>query len=308
MSAALAANAASQRASNTLLRRVADSLSARIGLGIVLLVIAVALCAPILAPFDPLAIDLAHKLQPPGGQFLLGTDQAGRDLASRIIWGSRHSIVISLSSIVIGCLFGITLGLVAGTLSGTLAEMVIMRFFDLIFSIPTLVWSIAIIGIIGTGALKVGPFELDNQVKLIALIGASFIPALGRITYSVALVEAKSDYVRVKKSLGAGWMEIACIEILPNVLPPALIQATLYMGVAIILEASLSFVGLGVQPPTPSWGTMLSDARTFIFSGQWWLPVFPGLAICVAVIGFNILGDGLRDALDPKSRATSTLV
>ena len=296
------------RAPNTVLTRVVASLSARIGIGITLVVIAVALFAPVLAPFDPLAIDLAHKLQPPGTPFLLGTDQTGRDLASRILWGSRHSIVIALSSVVIGSLFGISLGLLAGTLSNTLAETVIMRFFDLIFSIPTLVWSIAIIGIIGTGALKIGPFELDNQFKLIALIGASFVPALGRITYSVALVESKADYVRVKKSLGAGWMEIAFIEILPNALPPALIQATLYMGVAIILEASLSFVGLGVQPPTPSWGTMLSDARTFIFSGQWWLPVFPGLAICFTVIGFNILGDGLRDALDPKSRATSTLV
>jgi peptide/nickel transport system permease protein len=308
MSATAAASAASLRASNTVLRRVAASMSARIGIGIVLLVVSVGVFAPLLAPFDPLAIDLAHKLEPPGAQFLLGTDQTGRDLASRIIWGSRQSVVISLSSIAIGCLFGITLGLVAGTLSGTLVESSIMRFFDLIFSIPTLVWSIAIIGIIGTGALKFGPIVLDNQAKLIALIGASFIPALGRITYSVALVEAKSDYVRVKKSLGAGWMEIACIEILPNALPPALIQATLYMGVAIILEASLSFIGLGVQPPTPSWGTMLSDARTYIFSGQWWLPVFPGLAICFAVIGFNILGDGLRDALDPKSRTTSTLV
>ena len=135
--------------------------------------------APLLAPFDPLAIDLAHKLEPPGAQFLLGTDQTGRDLASRIIWGSRQSVVISLSSIAIGCLFGITLGLVAGTLSGTLVESSIMRFFDLKIPICS-VWSIAIIGIIGTGALKFGPIVLDNQAKLIALIGASFIPALGQ--------------------------------------------------------------------------------------------------------------------------------
>lgn len=298
----------STRARNTVMSRVTGSLSARIGLVIVGLVGFVALFAPWLAPLDPLAVDLAHRLESPNWQFLLGTDQAGRDLASRVIWGSRHSIVIALSAVAIGGFLGIGLGLIAGYLSGTFVESLIMRAFDLIFSIPMLVWSIAIIGIVGTGVMQIGPVSIDNQGKLIALIGLSFMPALGRITYSVALVEAKSDYVRAKRALGAGWLEITCLEILPNALPPALIQSTLFVGVAIIVEASLSFVGLGVQPPTPSWGTMLSDARTFIFSGHWWLPVFPGLAICITVIGFNILGDGLRDAIDPKSRATSNLV
>lgn len=296
------------RAHNTVLSRVLGSLSARIGFVIVGLVGMLALFAPWLSPMDPLAVDLAHRLEPPSAQFFLGTDQAGRDLASRVIWGSRHSIVIALSAVTIGSVLGIGLGLIAGYLSGTFVESLIMRLFDLIFSIPMLVWSIAIIGIVGTGVMHVGPLEIGNQAKLIALIGLSFMPALGRITYSVALVEAKSDYVRAKKSLGASWLEITCLEILPNALPPALIQATLFVGVAIIVEASLSFVGLGVQPPTPSWGTMLADARTFIFSGHWWLPVFPGIAICITVIGFNILGDGLRDAIDPKSSATSTLV
>lgn len=298
----------STRRRSTVMSRVTGSLSARIGLAIVGLLGFVALFAPWLAPLDPLAVDLAHRLEPPSWQFLLGTDQAGRDLASRVIWGSRHSIVIALSAVAIGSFLGIGLGLIAGYLSGTFVESLIMRLFDLIFSIPMLVWSIAIIGIFGTGVMHIGPMSMGNQGKLIGLIGLSFMPALGRITYSVALVESKSDYVRAKRALGASWLEITCVEILPNALPPALIQATLFVGVAIIVEASLSFVGLGVQPPTPSWGTMLSDARTFIFSGHWWLPVFPGLAICMAVIGFNILGDGLRDAIDPKSRATSTLV
>ncbi|MGE0278529.1 MAG: ABC transporter permease [Nitrospiraceae bacterium] len=298
----------STRPRNTVFSRITASISTRIGLVIVGLIGLLATFAPWLAPMDPLAVDLAHRLEPPSWQFLLGTDQAGRDLASRVIWGSRHSIVIALAAVAIGSFFGIGLGLIAGYLSGTFVESIIMRLFDLIFSIPMLVWSIAIIGIIGTSVIQIGPLAIDNQGKLIALIGFSFTPALGRITYSVALVEAKADYVRAKKALGASWLEITCLEILPNALPPALIQATLFVGVAIIVEASLSFVGLGVQPPTPSWGTMLSDARTFIFSGHWWLPVFPGLAICLSVIGFNILGDGLRDAIDPKSRATSALV
>ena len=288
--------------------RVVASSSARIGLLIVAVIVLAALCAPLLALKDPLAVDLANKLQPPGGEFLLGTDQAGRDLASRIVWGSRYSLSIALSSIAVGCLVGVTLGLIAGCLSGTLVERLILRLFDLMFSIPMLVWSIAIIGIVGTGPMQIGPFTIGNETKLVALIGASFIPALGRLTYAASLVEARADYVRAKKALGAGWLEVAVLEVLPNALPPVLIQATLFVGVAIIVEASLSFVGLGIQPPTPSWGTMLSDARSFIFSGHWWLPVFPGLAICLTVIGFNILGDGLRDAIDPKRAAKSSLV
>ncbi|MCD6732443.1 MAG: ABC transporter permease [Burkholderiaceae bacterium] len=267
-----------------------------------------ALVAPMLGIRSPIEVDLANKLRSPGSTFLLGTDQAGRDLASRIVWGSRYSISIALASIGVGSLFGVSLGLIAGCLNGTLAERLITRLFDLMFSIPMLVWSIAIIGIIGTGPIEVGPFVVGNELKLIALIGASFVPALGRITYAVAMVEAKADYVRAKRALGASWIEIAILEILPNALPPVLIQATLFVGVAIIIEASLSFVGLGIQPPTPSWGTMLSDARSFIFSGHWWLPVFPGLAICLTVIGFNILGDGLRDAIDPKRAAKSMVI
>lgn len=287
----------------SILKRITASVSAGIGLFIVGLVVIMALGAPFLAPGDPLAIDLTRKLEPPSAQFLLGTDQAGRDLASRIIWGTRYSISIALAAIAIGTLAGITLGLVAGYRSGTWAEVLIMRFFDLLFSIPMLVWAITIIGIFGAGVLVIGPFAFGNEIKLIALIGASFIPALGRITYATTLVESKADYVRAKKALGASWIEIIFLEVLPNALPPVLIQSTLFIGVAIIIEASLSFVGLGIQPPTPSWGTMLADARDFIFSGHWWLPVFPGLAICITVIGFNFFGDGLRDAIDPRAKA-----
>lgn len=272
------------------------------------MILLVALCAPWIAPYDPLAVDLDHKLQPPSVQFLLGTDQAGRDMASRIIWGSRYSLGISLAAVLVGSSIGIALGLIAGYHSGTSFEMVILRLFDLMFSIPMLVLSIAVIGIFGTGAMTVGPFSFGNEVRLVGLIAIAFIPVLGRITHASVLVESKADYVRAKKALGARWLEITFVEILPNAIPPALIQASLFVGVAIIVEASLSFIGLGIQPPSPSWGTLLSDARSYLYSGQWWLPFFPGLAICVTVVGFNYLGDGLRDAIDPRGETGATFV
>ena len=170
-----------------------------------------------------------------------------------------------------------TLGLIAGFRQGSVIETIIMRTFDVLFSIPLLVLAIALIGIVGTGPITIGPMTVGDQAKLIALIGLSFTPALGRVTYGSTLVESRSDYVRAKRAQGANWLELLFLEILPNVVPPVLVQATLFIGVAIIVEASLSFVGLGVQPPAPSWGTMLADARSYIFSGEWWIALFPGL-------------------------------
>jgi peptide/nickel transport system permease protein len=279
-------------------------------LGLLLVGIAglVGLFAPWVAPFDPLALDLAARLAPPGASHLLGTDQAGRDLLSRIIWGSRESLLISFGAVAIGCTFGVSLGLLAGYKSNSALEAVVMRTFDVLFSIPLLILAIALIGIVGTGPVRLGPVVVGDEAKLIALVGLSFTPALGRVTYASALIEAKSDYVRAKKAQGAGWFDLAFIEILPNVLPPVIVQATLFIGVAIIVEASLSFVGLGVQPPAPSWGTMLADGRNYVFSGQWWIAVFPGLAICTTVIGFNLIGDALRDLLDPRGGVRAAFI
>ncbi len=140
------------------------------------------------------------------------------------------------------------------------------------------------------------------------MIALSFTPALGRIAHACALVEARSDYVRAKRAQGAGWPELIFIDILPNAIPSVIVQSTLFVGVAIIVEASLSFVGLGIQPPTASWGTMLADARDYIFSGEWWMAVFPGIAICLAVVGFNLMGDDLRDILDPRGNSKSAFL
>jgi peptide/nickel transport system permease protein len=276
-----------------------------------LLVGITALCgllAPWIAPADPLLLDLGARLLPPSAAHLLGTDQAGRDVLSRIIWGSRESLLISFGAVSLGCAIGVTLGLIAGYKSGSAVELLIMRTFDVLFSIPLLILAIALIGIIGTGPVRIGQIVISDQLKLVALIGLSFTPALGRVTYSAAIVEAKSDYVRAKRAQGASWLDLTFVEILPNALPPAIVQATLFIGVAIIVEASLSFVGLGVQPPAPSWGTMLADARRYIFSGEWWIALFPGIAICLTVVGFNLLGDALRDLLDPRGGARATFI
>ena len=264
--------------------------------------------APTLPLKNPLALDLSQRLMAPSFEHLLGTDQAGRDMLSRIVWGSRESLVIAAGAVSFGALFGVTLGLLAGYMNGTVLEIVITRCFDVLFSIPLLVLAIALMGILGTGPTVIGGFIIGIEVKLIVLIGLSFTPALGRLAYASALVEVRSDYVRAKRAQGAGWVELTFVEILPNAIPSVIVQATLFIGVAIIVESSLSFVGLGVQPPTPSWGTMLADARGYIASGEWWIAAFPGFAICATVIGFNLLGDVFRDVLDPRAGAISGFV
>ena len=266
-----------------------------------------AVFAPWIAPYDPLELDLDNRLMAPDTLHWMGTDQAGRDILSRVIFGARASLQVGILAVMIGLAGGVSLGLLAGYRSGGLLEQAIMRTMDALASIPLLIWAIALVGILGVGAMHVGPFTFANEYKLVALIGFLYIPGLARITHSVAQIEVLADYVRARRVQGAGDLAIMFGDVLPNCLSPVIVQATLLVAIGIVVEASLSFVGLGVQPPRPSWGTMLADARNYQFSGEWWLPVFPGLAISVTVVGFNVLGDALRDVLDPR-RKTGTLV
>ena len=282
----------------SLLRRPAGA----VGAAIVLVVAAVALLAPWLAPYDPLAVDLARKLAPPSAAHWLGTDQTGRDVLSRLLWGARPSLAVGLLAVVIGLLGGVTLGVTAAVLRGWW-EQVAMRSMDGLASIPMLIWAIAIVGIIGVGPLPLGPFMLPNESKIVLLVGVLYMPPLARVAHGGALLEARADYVQARRLQGARTLSIMLGDVLPNCLSPVVVQATLLIAVGIVVEASLSFVGLGVEPPLPSWGGMLADARRFIFSGEWWTYVFPGLAISVTVIGFNLLGDALRDMLDPRKTA-----
>jgi peptide/nickel transport system permease protein len=278
-----------------------------IGLVLVLGAVLMALLAPLLAPYDPLAIDLARKLLPPSAEHWMGTDQNGRDVLSRIIWGARPSLTVGVLAVAIGSLGGIAIGLTAGYARGWW-DQVSMRFMDGLASIPMLIWAIAVVGIVGVGPVTVGPWTFPNESKIILLVGLLYIPPLARVTYGGALAESRADYVRARRMQGAGRLAIMFGDVLPNCLSPVIVQATLLIAVGIVVEASLSFVGLGVEPPSPSWGGMLSDARKYIFSGEWWTYVFPGFAISLSVIGFNLLGDALREILDPRRAASVSVV
>ncbi len=274
-----------------------------IGLVIVSGLVLMALLAPVLPIKDPLFLYLDHRLEPPGAEFLFGTDQSGRDILSRVVWGARASLAISIFVVAIGLVLGMLIGLVAGYYSRTWIEEVLMKCMEVLASIPLLIWAIAMVGVLGVQPTVLGPFSLSNEVKLTLLIGLLYTPGLARLTHGLVLNEAQAEYVLARHVQGASTWAILVSDILPNVISPVLVQATILMGVAIIVEASLSFIGLGVQPPTPSWGSLLSDARTLIFSGEWWVSVFPGLTVVLAVLGLNLLGDAMRVVLDPRRGA-----
>lgn len=273
-----------------------------LGAGIVGLIVLAAIFAPLIAPYDPLALNIEDRLAAPDMRHWLGTDQGGRDILSRILFGARASLFVGIGAVLIGGLIGVSAGVFAAYKRG-LGEQIVMRIVDGVASIPLLVWAIAIVGILGVGPMPLGPLLLPNEVKIVALVGCLFSPVFARVTYAVAKRIAGADYVRARFLQGASHWQIVIGDVLPNCLSPIIVQGTLLVAIGIVIEASISFVGLGVQPPQPSWGTMLSDARSAIYSGEWWLPVFPGLAISLTVIGFNLLGDAVRDLFDPRSEA-----
>ncbi len=277
-----------------------------VGACIVAGLVVMAVGAPWIAPRDPLAVDILNQLQDPAPGAWFGTDQSGRDVLSRVIWGTRASMTVSAFAVVIGMAGGVSLGLLAGYCRGGWIEQITMRFLEAIAAIPILIWAIALVGIFGVGDAHWGPFTLGNEAKLMVLLGVLYIPTLARVTYTTAVVESQASYVLARRLQGTGALRIVLSDVLPNCLSPVIVQATLLLAIGIIIEASVSFVGLGVQPPTPSWGNMLADARNYLLSGEWWLSVFPGAAISLSVVGFNLLGDGLRDRLDPR-HATSAL-
>jgi peptide/nickel transport system permease protein len=248
---------------------------------------------------------MTAALVEPGPGHWFGTDQAGRDVLSRVIWGARTSLEVSLFAAIIGCVAGIALGLLAGFFSGGWLEQLLMRPLDAMAAIPLLIWAIALVGILGVSPFSVAGITFGNEVKLLILLGVLYVPTLARITYASALAEARNNYVAARRLQGVGALRIMVSDVLPNCLSPVIVQATLLLAIGIIIEASVSFVGLGVQPPSASWGNMLADARNYLFSGEWWLSVFPGAAISVSVVAFNLLGDGLRDAMDPRHRTSA---
>jgi len=274
------------------------------GACVIALLLAMALGAPLIAPQDPLQVSIVDQLQEPGEGHWLGTDQTGRDVLSRIVWGSRASLTVSALAVVIGLAGGVPIGLVAGFFRGGWLEQAIMRTLEAISAIPILIWAIALVGIVGVKDIQIGPLTVTNETKLLVMLGLLYVPTLARLTYTSALSESQANYVAARRLQGVGGVRIMFSDVLPNCLSPVIVQATLLLAIGIIIEAAISFVGLGVQPPTPSWGNMLASARDYLLSGEWWLSVFPGAAISITVVGFNLLGDGLRDRLDPRHIAS----
>jgi peptide/nickel transport system permease protein len=256
---------------------------------VVIIVVMVALFASLMAPFDPIETDFANKLRSPSKSHLLGTDHLGRDILSRIIFGSRISIITGVGSAMISLLLGGLIGLLAGYY-GRWFDYMIMRLMDLMMAFPYLLLALLIIATLGSGTLKV-----------ILTIGIVYIPVFARITRGSVLTVREQDYVEAIRALGASDLRILLRHVLLNSFPPLLVQSTLCIGYAIINSASLSFLGLGTKPPAPDWGLMMSMGREYIRDAPW-LITFPGLAVLITVIGFNLLGDGLRDSLDPRMR------
>ena len=265
------------------------------GLVVIALVVFSAAFADVIAPHEPFRQFRDHFLTPPfwqdGGtiEFVLGTDAVGRDILSRIIYGARYSLLIGLIVVTLSLSVGVGLGLVAGFFRGWL-ETMIMRLMDIILAVPSLLLAIVIVAILGPG--------LINAMIAVAI---TYLPHFTRLTRGSVIAERTKDYVVASRVAGAGRLRLMFSTILPNCMAPLIVQATLGFSNAILDAAGLGFLGLGAQPPTPEWGTMLADAREFVLRA-WWVVTFPGLAILITVLAFNLMGDGLRDALDPKMK------
>ena len=263
------------------------------GLVIVLLVLLTAVFAPLLAPHAPELTNNTVFLKPPfwqaGGSisYPLGTDAIGRDILSRLIYGARLSLVIGLAVVALSVVVGTVLGLTAGYFRGVF-EIAVMRLMDIILTLPSLLLAIVIVAILGPG--------LMNAMLAVAIV---VLPHYVRITRAAVISEMSRDYVTAARMSGAGHLRLMFNEVLPNCMAPLIVQASLGISTAILDAAALGFLGLGAQPPSPEWGTMLADAREFVMRA-WWVVTFPGLAILITVLAFNLLGDGLRDAFDPK--------
>ncbi len=260
-----------------------------VGLGILLLLILLALAAPVLTSHDPEKQDLSHVLRPPSAEYPLGTDYLGRDILARLLYGARLSLLIGFMAVAIGLVVGVPLGAISGYYGGW-SDMTIQRIADVLLSFPGFLLALSLVAILGIG--------LQN---VIIAVGISAIPSFIRLVRGSVLTIRELAYIEAAHSIGVHDFSIITRHVVPNATTPVIVQATLNLGTAILTAAGLGFLGLGVQPPTPEWGTMLGEGRNYIFSNPN-MATFPGLAIFLAVLGFNLLGDGLRDALDPRMK------
>lgn len=254
-----------------------------------LVIIVIAILAPRIAPYDPNEMFILKRMQGPSSEHPMGTDRFGRDGLSRVIHGTRVSLWVGITSVGIGVLGGLILGLVAGYYGG-LWDYAIMRFMDILFAFPSILLALVVIALLG-----------PSLINTMIAIGITYIPIFTRIVRASVLSAREQDYVQAAVALGIKDVRLLGVHILPNILAPIIVQASVALSGAILTEATLSFLGLGIQPPTASWGSMLSESRRYMELAPW-TTLFPALAIMVTVLSFNLFGDGLRDALDPKLR------
>lgn len=275
------------RSRPNLLRRVARNRLVLLGFLTVVVLVLIALLAPVLAPHDPDDTNIRQRLRPPSVEAPFGTDRFGRDLFSRIIYGSRISLLIGFSSVALALMFGTVLGLAAGYFGGVW-DMVISRVVDVLFSFPMLLLAIALAAMMGPGT--------ENTIRAITIVNTPFF---ARVVRGSTLAVREQEYIHAAQVIGARHHRIILHHVFPNVVSPLIVQTSVTIAYAILTEASLSYLGLGTEVLTPSWGNILNEGRTYLQQAPW-ISVFSGMAIMVAVLAFNLLGDGLRDALDPR--------
>jgi peptide/nickel transport system permease protein len=269
------------------LGKMVKNKAAMMGLGILAVLAMLALLAPQISPYDPNQVDMPHQLKRPAPSHPLGTDLYGRDILSRILWGGRVTLVVGLISVAIAASIGIVLGLVSGYYGGAI-DTAIMRFVDILLSFPRILLALTVVGMLGTGLLNV-----------MVAVGIAGITGYARLVRGTVQSAKKQAYVEAAQAVGCQDVQILFRHILPNVIGPVIVLATLDVASAILAASSLSFLGLGVQPPTAEWGYMLNEGRAYLRSAPW-ITFFPGIAIMISVLSINMVGDGLRDALDPK--------
>jgi peptide/nickel transport system permease protein len=265
--------------------------SGMVGLFLTLILFALALLAPVVAPYDPLAMNTADRLTGPSSDYLMGTDEFGRDILSRVLYGGRIAFLVGGISVLVASIVGVAIGLVAGYESGWF-DSLIMRFFDALLAFPVILLAIVILAVLGQG--------ISNAMLAVTIVN---IPIFARLARANVLAEKNKDYVDAARAIGSKPGRILFRTILPNTVATIIVQVTVSFAAAVLLESSLSFLGLGVPLPAPSWGSMLSIGRGFMSYAPWY-PIFPGLALVLLVLGVYLLGDGLRDVLDPRRQKT----
>jgi peptide/nickel transport system permease protein len=273
-----------------LLRRLVRTPQGALGLAIVLLILLVVVAGPWLAPYNPDAFSPLNRYKAPNAQFWLGADQYGRDILSRLLTGARATVLLAVIATALGTMLGAIIGTASAFLGGR-ADEAIMRSVDAVMAIPSLLFALLIVNLFG-----------KSSVNALLAIGIAFAPGMARVTRSVALAVRKQDYVNAAIARGESSLYIVAREMLPNVVAPIIVEMTIRIAFAVMLFATLSFLGLGAQPPAPEWGLMVAEARRFMHLSPWMI-LWPSLAVAGVAIGFNLLGDGLRDALNPRTSA-----